>query len=396
MWQSCPVCNSGRFEPFIEIAHAPVFCNVQHATRDHAIAAPTAPITLGVCKGCELIANIAFDANRLEYAEGYENSLHVSGHFRQYAETLAGSLIDRYGIRNTDVIDIGCGRGDFLRLICSLGDNRGFGFDPSYQPSANGDAGHAHDITNGPDVTIIAEPYGESLMTRPASLVCCRHVLEHIPNPLAFLRSIRKTVGQRGDTIIFFEVPNALWTIEQLGIWDILYEHCTYFTPRAIANVFLQAGFKPLRVETTYGEQFLTIESSPATAGAAPLEPAHADVMAAVSKFHIAYEQCVSTWKQRLNEMHAAGKRVVLWGAGTKGVMFLNTLGISHAMVPCAVDVNPKKHGRFIAGTGQEIVAPEALRQIDPDVVIVMNPLYVNEIKSTLANLQLSPSVVAM
>ena len=393
MWQTCPVCSGDALESFFAIERAPVFCNVQHATRREALVARTAPITLGLCPRCELIANVEYDAAQMEYAEGYENSLHVSGHFQQYAESLATSLIDRYSIRNTDVIDIGCGQGDFLKLICKLGRNRGFGFDPSYEPQH---AGHMDRGSERSDnVSIIAEPYGESLMSRPAALVCCRHVLEHIPSPLAFLRSIRKTVGSRDDTIVFFEVPNALWTIKQLGIWDILYEHCTYFTPTSIANAFTGAGFKPLRVETTYGDQFLTIECSPASP-ITTTQPASADVKAAVKQFRAAYEQCVGKWKQRLGEMRAAGQKVALWGAGTKGVMFLNTLTVSHDVLSCVVDANPRKHGRFVAGTGQEIVPPQALRELQPDVVVVLNPLYVDEIKGTLANLNLAPRVVSM
>jgi hypothetical protein len=116
----------------------------------------------------------------------------------------------------------------------------------------------------------------------------------------------------------------------------------------------------------------------------------------AVARFHTAYEETVTTWARQLKEIRADGARIAIWGAGTKGVMFLNTLGVTPDVVSCAVDVNPRKQGRFVAGTGQEIVAPEALRQIQPDVILVMNPLYADEIKTTLANLKLSPAVVTV
>jgi hypothetical protein len=48
------------------------------------------------------------------------------------------------------------------------------------------------------------------------------------------------------------------------------------------------------------------------------------------------------------------------------------------------VDINPYKHGTYMAGTGQEIVGPEFLRAYRPDVVIVMNPIYCNEIQRDL------------
>lgn len=388
----CPACGSDALVPFFAIERVPVFCNVQHESRNDALEAATAPIELALCESCELIANRAFDESAIEYQGSYENSLHFSPHFRTYAEQLAQSLIDRYQLHAKTIVDIGCGQGDFLKLICTLSGATGFGFDPSYRVSHNNTA----DASGG--VTIIPEAYGESLMDRPAALVCCRHVLEHIPEPVRFLRSIRNTIGARTDTIVFFEVPNALWTVGRLGIWDILYEHCSYFTPTALANAFTQAGFDVIRTEETYGGQFLTIEARPSAPGSsnqpASPAPASAEVRDAVSSFSAAYENCVNTWKARLASMQSANETAVLWGAGTKGVMFLNTLAISDAVVPGVVDINPNKHGKFIAGTGQRIIAPNDVPGVNPDTVIVMNPLYVDEIKQTLANLDFAPSVV--
>ncbi len=48
------------------------------------------------------------------------------------------------------------------------------------------------------------------------------------------------------------------------------------------------------------------------------------------------------------------------------------------------VDINPKKQGNYIAGTGQKIVPPEFLRYYHPDLVIVMNPIYKSEIQQMI------------
>ncbi|MEZ5267937.1 MAG: hypothetical protein R2789_04985 [Microthrixaceae bacterium] len=45
-----------------------------------------------------------------------------------------------------------------------------------------------------------------------------------------------------------------------------------------------------------------------------------------------------------------------------------------------AVDINPHKQGMFMAGTGQEIVAPDFLATYRPDLVVIMNPVYLEEI----------------
>jgi hypothetical protein len=57
------------------------------------------------------------------------------------------------------------------------------------------------------------------------------------------------------------------------------------------------------------------------------------------------------------------------------------------------VDVNPRKHGRYVPGTGQRVVAPDELSAAPPDLVVVMNPLYVDEVRSTLGRLGLDAEV---
>jgi hypothetical protein len=86
---------------------------------------------------------------------------------------------------------------------------------------------------------------------------------------------------------------------------------------------------------------------------------------------------------------------VVLWGSGSKAVGYLTTLGLKDE-IAAVVDINPHKHGRYLAGTGHEIVAPEALGHLRPDVVVVMNPIYVEEIRDDLQRRGLSPELTAL
>ena len=87
--------------------------------------------------------------------------------------------------------------------------------------------------------------------------------------------------------------------------------------------------------------------------------------------------------------------RVVLWGSGSKAVSYLNTLGIQDEL-EYVIDINPHKHGKFLAGTGHEIASPEFLRTYRPASVIVMNPIYVPEIRSQLEQMGLAPEVTAV
>ena len=78
-----------------------------------------------------------------------------------------------------------------------------------------------------------------------------------------------------------------------------------------------------------------------------------------------------------------------------KAVAFLTTLGIGEE-VDCVVDVNLRKDGTFLAGTGHVVVAPDRLAERAPHVVIVMNPVYREEIAGSLAELSLRPHVLTV
>ncbi len=82
----------------------------------------------------------------------------------------------------------------------------------------------------------------------------------------------------------------------------------------------------------------------------------------------------------------------MLWGSGSKAVAYLTGLAVG-TEVEAVIDINPHKAGKYLAGTGHRIEAPEALVDIRPDVVLVMNPVYRDEIARSLAAMGLTPSL---
>ena len=82
----------------------------------------------------------------------------------------------------------------------------------------------------------------------------------------------------------------------------------------------------------------------------------------------------------------------MLWGSGSKGVSFLTTLDVGNK-IEYVVDINPRKEGMYVAGTGQRIVPPAHLRTLRPDVVILMNSIYRHEIQQMLEDMGLRPEI---
>lgn len=379
---------------FFRSPPVPVLRNELLPTREAALAVPRREVALARCPTCDLIYNAGFDPSVVRYTGAYENALHFSPRFREYALAVAQGLVERYGVRHTQVVEIGCGDGAFLALLCRLGDNRGVGFDPAH------DGVRALALPNG--VTIHPRQFEAADAAVQPDLICCRHVLEHMPDPRAFLSAVRRLGEARPDAVVFFEVPNALHMLEHLAIWDIVYEHCLYFCAASLDGLFRRSGFAPIAVQETFDGQFVTIEARAAAPAAGPRghgttsEPVTrpGGLRALTAAFARAHEEKLSRWRDVLGEADREGTAAVLWGAGSKGVTFLNMLEVSDAAIPYVVDVNPRKQGCHVAGTGQLIIPPSRLIETRPRLVVVMNPLYRDEVEAELRRLQVPATVL--
>lgn len=377
--KECPVCGSSALKTCVRIEAMPTYCNVLCSSIEGAREALRGDIDLAFCRDCGHVFNRVFDPGVMDYSVGYENSLHFSPKFNAYATALANRLVERYDIRGKDVIELGCGKGDFLAMICAAGDNRGTGFDKSFESGREVAAAH-------PGLTFVQDYYSEAYADRPADLVVCRHVLEHIQYPRTFLEALRKTLSERPDTLVYFEVPNALFTLRDLGIWDLIYEHCSYFTPGSLRRIFADSGFRVVEQNDAFDGQFLSLEALPALSGERGLLPDPDELGAValdVDAFAESYRAKVVEWQSRLRQAKDAGTKTVVWGAGSKGVTFLNIVQDSSA-IDYIVDLNPHKHGKFVPGTGQKVVSPDFLVGYRPDQVVVMNEVYLDEIKNLL------------
>lgn len=376
----CNVCGCEDIRQVVNIPATPVFCNVLFQNRTDAINAVTGDISLCFCNRCGHSFNANYDSSLMTYNQSYDNTLHYSKRFREYVNRLVKNLVDTYHIHDKDIIDIGCGKGDFLELICDYGNNKGVGFDPSFEPE------RFKKTEKKTRFTVIKDYYSGKYAGYHADLIACRQVLEHIENPFSFLNMIARTIRPENGTILFLEVPNALYTLKDLGIWDLIHEHCSYFSSTSLVYLFNQVGLNPLNIEESFGGQYLGIEGTLQSS-----RPIKNDISVVHSKalpelveaFSDHYYQKIAIISEKLDRLQKNGSVTVLWGAGSKGVTFLNVMK-QYGSINWAVDISPHKHGKFIPGSGQEVIAPDRLVEIKPNHVLVLNPLYLNEIQETL------------
>ncbi len=387
----CPSCANPEMSVFYEAGSMPAHSVLLLPSREAALAYPRGEMVLGFCNGCGFVTNLKFDPALNEYGSRYEETQGFSPTFREFNRGVAERLILRHGLRGRTVLEIGCGKGEFLALLCELGVGRGIGFDPAFLEDRLQSSARDR-------LTFVTELYSEKHANVEADFICCKMTLEHIHDTARLVKAVRRAIGNRG-TRTFFQVPNARYVLRDLAFWDVYYEHCSYFSAGSLARLFRSCGFRVLDVAVEYGGQYLTIDAAPdedaSTACASAAEEAVAEVRADAEYFAASVPASIARWRAMLAEMAGAGTRVVLWGGGSKAVAFLNTLDIRRE-VEYAVDINPFKAGTFLAGTGQQVVPPEFLKEFRPGVVVLMNPIYRQEVEQTLEHMNVAARVITV
>ncbi len=388
----CPACFQQSIALFYQIPSVPVHSVLNVYTAAQAKSFQRGQIDLGFCRECGFVANFSFQEDLLGYSSDCEESQGFSETFNAFARQMADKLVTKYDLHGKSIIEIGCGKGEFLITLCELGMNKGVGFDPAFVP---GRLQYDKDT-----IRFVTDFYSEHYLDYQADFVCCRMTLEHIHNPHAFLTTVRRAIGDQTKTIVFFQVPDTLRILQDCAFEDIYYEHCSYFTAGSLFRLFHRCGFTVVDMERTYADQYLTIEALPVEndvheTGKLRFEDDLEDLEVLVKAFPEKLSEKISNWQKIFDKNNTLNQRVVLWGSGSKGVAFLAAIQSSE-IIQYVVDINPFRQGNFMVGTGQEIVAPEFLKQYKPHTIIIMNPVYKKEIANNLKDLGVEAKLLTL
>jgi len=363
---ACPVCSSLTPEVFLRRGGVPVHQNLIFDDPASAVATPRGDLAFACCQDCGFVFNQAFSPALLSYGPSYDNSQMHSPAFREHVRALADHLLRDRGLRGARILEVGCGRGDFLELLAGAPDtgNLGLGFDPSHAgPDTSADG----------RIRYFRRYFTPREQHVRADAAVCRHVIEHVPDPLELALALREGLSSSERPRVFLETPCVEWILRNCVFWDFFYEHCSLFSERSMEALLRRAGFAVTQTRHVFGGQYLWTEAE--LSGYSPYAPDGGRTLRLAREYAGREDAALRSWEGRLAGLREAGK-VALWGAGAKGAAFANLLDPACELIECVVDLNPNKQGRFLPGTGHPIVGFRELGERGVPNAVLMNPNY--------------------
>ena len=325
---------------------------------------------------CDFIFNASFEESLVKYGDNYESTQSFSPNFNHFQKTFLEEIVREHRIYRQNILEIGCGQGEALKYICSISNSNGVGYDPAYR-------GPKH-INMGNYKLTFEKDFLTSHHSVIADWVLCLMTLEHISNVKGWLETV---LLESHETLYYFHVPNMDQIISGGNFWDIYYEHCSYFTQDYLSNLSKILNLQTLYCKSVYGGQYLAWSFRKGRKN----HGIPANRLSGSPETIVDFQNQMSLWGRKIKRFVDSGKKIALWGGGSKAVAFINSLELENE-IAFVVDVNPNKNQTFLPASGHIVRTPEYLKQEQVDVILLMNPIYSSEV-STFIKAELNYSI---
>jgi SAM-dependent methyltransferase len=353
----CPACAHTIFEKLIDFGIIPksgVFLDSPTASF------PTIHLAFAFCAACGLLRQETIGSQSHDYSLV---SRTTTRNFPKYTPQIVRSLHDS-GIATDDLIlEIGSNDGGFLQMLADSGFAGLVGIEPSISCSENSRR-RGHTVVTAHWDAATAESVLEKF--GPARAIVCRHTLEHVPDPLGFLKAIRSILAP--DGIAFIEVPDARPITHSLHGHELWDEHLHIFTEANLRLILHAAGFETTLCnawpERSDVNLLLWAKPSPHPASPPPSIPQNElDRDLALCREFETRWQSFST-RLRTASTHWPRPAVML-GASHPQTNFLHFTGLQGA-IDAFVDDNPSKQSAYIPLTRPTPIIPASALATPP------------------------------
>jgi hypothetical protein len=335
------------------------------------------PLELVWCPDCGLVQLAhSYDTSEL-YGDnyGYRSGLNQSmvrhlAHKIEQLEKFANLALGDV------VLDIGSNDATSLKSYKTSGIKR-IGIDPT---------GKKFEKFYTDDIKLMPEFFSETIFRKASSqnakIVTSIAMLYDLEDPVKFAIQVANILAP--DGIWHFEQSYLPSMLRTCSYDTICHEHLEYYSLRTIQKILDLANLRVIDVEmnAVNGGSFAVTavhRNNPRVSNAAVIHwlLAQEDRMGLnFPKLYRDFEERVYRHRddlvRLLKALRSAGKRVLGYGASTKGNVILQFCGIGTEVLEAIAEINSDKFGRFTPGTKIPIISDVEARAMKPDYFLVL------------------------
>ena len=218
--------------------------------------------------------------------------------------------------------------------------------------------------------------------------VAMRHVLEHIVDPVGYLRRLRQKLGGTGT--LFIEVPDFSFLDDRTD--TLLFEHVNYFSAATLVRTLENAGYVVTGLMHSITDNFSTCSDRVLRARASVKPPNHSAETAGAMRDHI--ERKVHRRHDnllRIIEDMGPDARIGFYSASWWTERFLLNTDIDRRRIVGIFDKDKKKIGTIYHGL--EVYSPTRVNELAPDLMFVLTS-FEPQIKRDLRSMKFAGRVI--
>ena len=304
------------------------------------------------CTGCGLSQ---LSVKPVSYYREVIRAAAFSEEMREFRRNQFREFVSRYRLKGKKVVEIGCGRGEYLSIMKKNG-VLAFGLEYSKPAAAYGKS-LGLSVERG---YVSAE--SKPLKNGPFDAFYTLNFLEHFPDPKGSLSAIAGNM--REDGIGLVEVPNFDMILKKKLFSEFIKDHLFYFTKDTLETTLRVSGFEVLTSKAVWHDYIIS---------AVVRKRNQPDLKPFYGSLEKIKEE-LGTFIDKYNK-----GSVAVWGASHQAlaVLALAKLG---GKISYIVDSAPFKQGKYTTATHIPIVPPDLLDLQPVNAIIIMAASYSDEV----------------
>ncbi len=313
---------------------------------------------LEVCQ-CNLCDLVQLSNEPVPYYKEVIRASAFSQEMKEFRIKQFQEFVRKYGLYNKKVIEIGCGKGEFLSLMKAAG-TKAYGIEYAADSVA-----FCNEKGLNVEKRYIHYSH-EDLNDAPFDCFFILNFFEHIPDINSTLQALHSNLADDGIGII--EVPNFDMILENNLFSEFINDHLFYFTEDTLSYVLNRNGFEVVESKSVWHNYILSMV-------------VRKKKRLNLDKFKLQQEKMKTELQEHINNYEAG--TVAIYGAGHQALAMLSMAEIGDK-IKYVLDDAPFKQGKYTPATHIPIVSSELLKSDPPKAIIIMAASYSDEVADKL------------